>query len=264
MTIRHITSLTHQSVKAMRALHMRKERQETQTFLCEGLKIITDAIEQGFAPQMLAFGANGQRHPLLNQAIDITLKASGEVFEVTSEILEKISRKDNPQMAVAVFAQHRLGLSHITPKSQKAWIGLEQIRDPGNLGTIIRTADAAGMGGVILIDDCVDPFGVECVRASMGSIFAVPIIMTRRDALINDRQRWTGSIIGTHLLASTDYRKADYTSPNLILMGTEQSGLSPELSAFCDKLVKIPMQGKADSLNLAIATALMIYKIADL
>jgi TrmH family RNA methyltransferase len=196
---------------------------------------------------------------MLTRAIDATLAAKGEVLEVTREILEKISRKDNPQMVMAVFDQMVRNLDDIDPQSADVWVALEQVRDPGNLGTIIRTADAAGIGGVILIGDCVDPFSVETVRATMGSIFALPIVRCTREAFLADRQRWTGSIVGTLLTAAHNHRTADYRRPSLILMGTEQSGLTPELAAICDTNVKIPMRGRADSLNLSVATGIMIY-----
>ncbi|ESQ89514.1 RNA methyltransferase [Asticcacaulis sp. AC460] len=262
--IKPITSLTNQTVKDIRALHMRKEREETGRFLAEGLKIIIDALDQGFAPEVLVFGKSDDRHPMLDRAIRETLAANGEVLEVTREILEKISRKDNPQMVVAVFAQQIKSLKDIDPNTNDVWVALEQVRDPGNLGTIIRTADAAGIGGVILIGDCVDPFSVETVRATMGSVFALPVVKCTREEFLADRARWTGSVVGTLLSATHNHRTADYRRPTLILMGTEQSGLTPEIAAACDTHVKIPMKGRADSLNLSVATGIMIYAAAGL
>ncbi|EGF90653.1 spoU rRNA Methylase family protein [Asticcacaulis biprosthecium C19] len=262
--IKSVTSLTNQTVKDIRALHMRKEREETGRFLAEGLKIIIDALDQGFAPLILVFGKSDDRHPMLERAIRETLAVEGEVLEVTREILEKISRKDNPQMVVAVFAQQVKSLADIDPNSNAVWVALEQIRDPGNLGTIIRTADAAGIGGVILIGDCVDPFSVETVRATMGSVFALPVVKCTREAFLADRSRWTGSVVGTLLTATHNHRTADYRRPTLILMGTEQSGLTPDIAAACDTHVKIPMRGRADSLNLSVATGIMIYAAAGL
>ncbi len=262
--IRQITSLTNQTIKDIRALHMRKEREATGQFLAEGLKIIIDALDQGFAPQILVYGKDAGHHPLQARAVQETLDAGGEVLEVTREILEKISRKDNPQMVIAVFDQMVRTLGDIDPKSNDVWVALEQIRDPGNLGTIIRTADAAGIGGVILIGDCVDPFSVETVRATMGSIFALPVVKCTREDFLADRKRWTGSVVGTLLTATHNHRTAPYARPTLIVMGTEQSGLTLEIAAICDTNVKIPMKGRADSLNLSVATGIMIYAAAGL
>jgi TrmH family RNA methyltransferase len=141
------------------------------------------------------------------------------------------------------------------------WIALESVRDPGNLGTIVRTADAAGAAGVILVGDTVDPFSVEAVRATMGSVFAVPLARANRGEFQKLALAWPGTIVGTHLSATTDYRKTDYRTPVLLVMGGEQAGLSAETAALAKTLVKIPMAGKADSLNLAVATAIMLFEI---
>jgi TrmH family RNA methyltransferase len=133
------------------------------------------------------------------------------------------------------------------------------VRDPGNLGTIVRTADAAGCGGVILVGECCDPYSVEAVRATMGSIFAVPLFRATDADFTAWRRNWPGSVVGALLSAQTDYRAADYARPALLLMGNEQQGLPPEMADLCDVNVKIPMRGRADSLNLAVATGIMIY-----
>ncbi|MFO1015677.1 MAG: RNA methyltransferase [Caulobacteraceae bacterium] len=258
MSSRAITSLTNPTVKAVRALHMRKEREATGQFLAEGLKIVTEAVELGHAPAILMHGSEAD-HPLLHQAIAATEKARGQVIEVTRDILAKISRRDNPQTVLAVFNQGFAPLTALEPASAKCWVALQAVRDPGNLGTIIRTADAAGCGGVILVGDCVDPFSVETVRATMGSIFAVKIAKTGVEEFIGWRKSWPGSVVGTLLTATEDFRAADYRAPSLILMGNEQAGLPPELAEICDVNVKIPMRGRADSLNLAVATGVMIY-----
>ena len=256
---RAITSLANPTVKAARALHMKKAREETGQFLAEGLKIVTEAVELSRAPRTLLFAAETASHPLLRRAITATEAARGEVLEVSHEILEKISRRDNPQTVLAVFDQAFTPLAELAPAAAPCWVALEAVRDPGNLGTIVRTADAAGCGAVILVGDCCDPYSVEAVRATMGSIFAVPIARASAGEFLAWRQRWPGSVVGTLLTATTDFRAAAYAPPTLILMGNEQAGLTPELAAGCDVTVKIPMRGRADSLNLAVATGIMIY-----
>lgn len=263
MSFREITSLTNDTVKAVRALHMRKERETTGLFLAEGLKFIGEALDQGRTPKTLLVGMEARPHALLDRAKIETQAAGGEIVVVTHPILEKISRRDNPQTVLAVFEQQYTSLEALTPQSAPCWVALEQVRDPGNLGTIIRTADAAGCGGVILIGDCVDPFSVEAVRATMGSVFAVAIARTSPAEFLAWRERWPGSVVGTRLDATTDYRAASIQRPALILMGNEQAGLTDELAAACDVNVKIPMRGRADSLNLAIATGIMVYAATD-
>jgi RNA methyltransferase, TrmH family len=256
---RAITSLSNPTVKAVRALHMRKARDESGQFLAEGLKIVTEAVELRHAPRVLLYGAEAATHPLLRRAVAAAEGGGGEAIEVSREILAKISRRDNPQTVLAVFDQAYTPLESLVPQSASCWVALEAVRDPGNLGTIVRTADAAGCGGVILVGDCCDPFSVDAVRATMGSIFAVNIARTTASEFIAWRRTWPGSVVGTLLSATTDFRAAAYAAPTLILMGNEQAGLTPDLARACDVTVKIPMRGRADSLNLAVATAIMIY-----
>jgi RNA methyltransferase, TrmH family len=259
MSARAVTSLSNPTVKAVRALHLRKERDETGLFVAEGLKNVTEGVELGHAPQILMYGRDAGDHPLLKKAVQATLAARGEVVEVTQDILAKVSRRDNPQAVVGVFRQTFRPLEEIDPASAPCWVALHRVRDPGNLGTIVRTADAAGCGGVILVGECCDPFAVEAVRATMGSIFAVPLSRATEAEFAAWRGRWPGSVVGTLLSARVDHRGADYRQPSLILMGNEQQGLPPDMAALCDVAVKIPMRGRADSLNLSVATGIMIY-----
>ncbi|MGH6956504.1 MAG: TrmH family RNA methyltransferase [Caulobacteraceae bacterium] len=256
---RVVASLANPAVKAARALHMRKAREETGLFLAEGLRTVAEAVDLGRAPNRLFFAAEAGIHPLLRRAEAATTAAGGEVVEVSREALAKISRRDNPQTVVGVFEQSFAPLASLAPGAARCWVALEAVRDPGNLGTIVRTADAAGLGGVILVGECCDPYSVEAVRATMGSIFAVRIARASTPDFLAWRETWPGAVVGTHLAAATDFRAASYAPPSLILMGNEQAGLTPALAAACDVTVKIPMRGRADSLNLAVATGVMIY-----
>jgi TrmH family RNA methyltransferase len=261
MIVRGVTSLTNPTVKAVRALHMRKERDETNLFLAEGLKIVTEAVELGHAPKILLYGPDAEGHPVLKRVVEATVAAGCEIIEVTRDILEKIAKRDNPQAVLGVFAQRFTALSALEPAATTAVVALEQVRDPGNLGTIVRTADAAGCGAVILVGDCCDPYSVEAVRATMGSIFAVPVVKATVAEFLAWRESWPGSVVGTLLTATVDHRQASYQKPVLIVMGNEQQGLTPTMAAACDVNVKIPMRGRADSLNLSVATGIMIYAV---
>ena len=259
MSVHTITSLSNPTVKAVRALHLRKERDETGLFVAEGLKTVTEGVETGHTPKILLYGPDAGGHPLLQKAIEATVAGGGQVIEVTADILAKVSRRDNPQAVVGVFEQVFRPLATIEPLAAPCWVALHRVRDPGNLGTIIRTADAAGCGGVILVGECCDPYSVEAVRATMGSIFAVPLIEASEAEFAAWRGAWPGSVVGTLLSAETEHSQAAYAKPTLILMGNEQQGLPPEMAALCDVNVKIPMRGRADSLNLSVATGVMIY-----
>ena len=259
MSSRAVTSLSNPTVKAVRALHMRKERDETGLFVAEGLKNVIEGIDTGHAPKILMHGSDAADHPMMRKAVQATLAARGEVLEVTQDILAKVSRRENPQAVVGVFPQAFASLADVTPGAARCVVALHRVRDPGNLGTIVRTADSAGCGAVILVGECCDPYSVEAVRATMGSIFAVPLVKVGEAEFAAWRQGWRGSVVGTLLSATVSHSDATYARPAMVLMGNEQQGLTPDMAALCDVNVKIPMRGRADSLNLSVATGIMIY-----
>jgi len=161
-----------------------------------------------------------------------------------------------------VFQQRWTPLRDIRPGGGDVWVALDRVRDPGNLGTVIRTVDAVGAKGVILVGETTDPYSLETVRATMGSIFAVPVARADADAFIAWRKACGARLVGTHLQGSVDYRAPDYAKgPLVLLMGNEQQGLPDKLAATCDTLIRIPQAGRADSLNLAVATGVALYEI---
>jgi len=165
-------------------------------------------------------------------------------------------------MVVGVFEQKVQSLSAIKPQGNEVYVALDRVRDPGNLGTIIRTADAVGAKGIILIGDTTDPFSLETVRATMGSVFAVPLARASEAEFLSWRKGFSGLIVGTHLKGAVDYRTIPYANkPVILVMGNEQQGLPDQLASACDKLARIPQEGRADSLNLAIATGVMLFEI---
>lgn len=258
-TFKKITSLANPLVKDIRALQLKKHRDETGLFIAEGQKLVRDAVDGGWSVEMLAYSATLGGDALIGALAAETKASGGAVLEVSGQVLEKITRRENPQNVVGVFKQRYAPEASIGREG--IWVALDRVRDPGNLGTIVRTADAAGLAGVALIGAHCDPFGVEAVRATMGSIFHVPIARTSEDALIAEAKRHGARLVGTHLTAAAiDYREADYRQPLILVMGNEQQGLTEKLAAACDALVRIPMRGKADSLNLAVSTGLMIYE----
>jgi TrmH family RNA methyltransferase len=259
---RVITSLTNDRVKLIRSLDMRKARRETGLFVAEGASVLMTARENGWRPQILAHGAEARDGPAHRDLIDWALREGSESLEVSRAVLEKLAAKENPQNLMGVFEQRWSALPEAKSLAKSAlWVALDEIRDPGNLGTIIRTVDAVGADGVILVGNCCDPYQREAVRASMGSLFAVPLVKTERDTFVDWAATWRGDRVGTHLDAASDYRVGSYEGPSLLVMGREGPGMSDEVAAVCNRLVKIPMAGKLDSLNLAVATALMLYEI---
>jgi len=257
-----ITSLTNDRVKAIRALEMRKVRKETGLFVAEGASLLVTARDNGFVPETLVYQAGTAASGITSGLVTHALNSGAEVLEVSAAVLSKLASKDNPQTLLGVFRQ-RFADPPIPKKvgNIETWLALEEVRDPGNLGTIIRTADAVGCCGVILVGTTCDPYALESIRATMGSIFAVPIVKMERPAFLGLAKDWRGDVIGTHLDGREDFRAARYRGPQLIVMGGEGPGLTDDVAAACTKLVKIPMSGRLDSLNLAIATALILYQV---
>lgn len=260
--VKQITSHSNPIIKEIKGLvALRKHRTQSGLFVAEGLKLATDALDAGWTLRYLALGPEARDNPIAQKAAATAKSRGALILEVNTPILEAITRKENPQMVVGVYEQQLTPLERIDPAQSTVWIALDRVRDPGNLGTIIRTADAVGASGVILIGDCTDPFAVEAVRATMGSLFHVPLVKTSADAFKAVMAKWPGTVAGTHLAGSVDYRTVDYREPALLVMGNEQQGLSDDLAAACKTLVRIPQAGQADSLNLAVATGITLYEI---
>jgi TrmH family RNA methyltransferase len=259
--VKQVTSLANPTIKEIRALAMRKRRVETGLFVAEGLKLLIDALDAGWPVRTVLVAASTLAQEAIGRAAVRARAQGAEVLEVSESVMASVTRRDNPQTVVGVFEQRIGDLSAIDPRTSTVWIGLEAVRDPGNLGTIVRTADAAGASGIILIGDTTDPFGIDAVRATMGSLFHVGLARASLEAFLAWRPRFPGAVVGTHLAATEDLRKASFAEPAILLMGGEQAGLSDRLAAACDRLVKIPMAGRADSLNLAVSTGIALFEM---
>ena len=259
--VRQVTAFSNATVKLLRSLRDKKARRSEGLFLAEGLRILTEARDSGRLPEIVAFSPEGAKHPLATEIIAATEAAGGDAIETTADILSKMSGKDNPQMLLGAYRQPETSLARIDPSRAPLWIVAQALRDPGNIGTILRTGDAAGAGGLILVDDCADPFSVEAVRASMGAVFTQEIAAARWPEFVTWLRGGEGQLVGTSLNAMLDYLDAEYRKPCFLLIGNEQQGLPANYEAECDLLVKIPMAGRADSLNAAMATAVMAFAI---
>lgn len=260
--VKEVTSLSNPIVKDIRALAMKKFRDAQDAFMAEGLKLVIDAMDLGWTIRTLVFAKNQRGTPALEKLAAKTKASGGLVLEVSEKVLGAITRKDNPQMVLGVFKQRWMPLKDVRPTGNDVYVALDRVRDPGNLGTIIRTADAVGAKGVILIGDTTDPFSVETVRATMGSIFAVPVTKANAEAFLAWRKASGARLFGTHLKGSVDYRQPKYDGgPVILMMGNEQQGLPEQLADACDQLIRIPQTGRADSLNLAVATGVALYEI---
>jgi RNA methyltransferase, TrmH family len=260
---KEITGFSNPLVKRVRGLRDKKHRKAEGAFLAEGLRILTEAMNVGALPHMIWHAPETAEHPLVVRLTVATEAAGGEVFVTSPEILSKLSGKDNPQAVIGVYPERLTPLTKIDRATANIWIVVEKLRDPGNLGTILRTGDAVGAGGLILIDDCTDPFSVEAVRASMGAIFTQAIATARWEDFVPWLRSGPGQLVGTSLNTDVDYQTPRYETPTFLLVGNESQGLPFDYEAECDLLVKMPMMGKADSLNAAMATAVMGYEVLN-
>jgi TrmH family RNA methyltransferase len=255
-----ITSHGNTTVKRLKSLRLKKHRRAEGLFLAEGLRILLEALDEGRTPEILLHAAGREGQPALAGLISATAAAGGQVLAASEAVLSGVSGKDNPQMVLGAFAIRHAGFEALRPEVGRL-IAAERLRDPGNLGTLLRACDGAGAGGMLLLDDCADPWSVEAVRASMGAIFTVPVVQADSAAFLD----WAAGV-GAHLVGATidpraiDYRQARFPPPCCILLGNEQQGLPPHLRSSCATLAMIPMRGRADSLNVAMAGTLLLYE----
>ena len=258
---REITGFSNPNVKYLRSLREKKHRKAAGKFLAEGLRLLTDARECGHVPEMLVMAKGRDLHPLLDELEGAVAQAGGEVIETTPDILSKITGKANPQAVAGVFAEFDTSLSALDRNTAPIWLVAQELRDPGNLGTMLRTGDAVGAGGLILLDDCTDPFSVEAVRASMGAIFTQRIARARWEEFLPWLRSGEGQLVAASLRDAVPYRDAPYAAPCFILVGNESQGLPESYEAACDLRVTMPMKGRADSLNAAMAGAVLAYEV---
>ena len=259
--VKEVTSLANPIIKDIKALANKKERDETRSFIAEGLKLVIDALDLGWTIKTLVYAKAAKGKTQVEQVALKTVANGGLVLEVSEKVLSAITRRDNPQMVVGVFEQRYANLRDMTPVVGETYVALDRVRDPGNLGTIIRTADAAGASGVILVGETTDPFSLETVRATMGSVFAMPLMRATVAEFVKWQKAAGVQLAATHLAGAVDYRTIDYRKkPVVLLMGNEQAGLPEELAREATALARIPQQGRADSLNLAIATGIMLFE----
>ena len=257
---RLITGFSNPTVKFLRSLRDKKHRKREGKFLAEGLRLLTDARASGRLPELLVMARGRDEHPLLAALEVDVIAAGGEVIETDEEILAKVTGKDNPQAVAGVFAEFDTSLARLDRSTAPLWLVAQAMRDPGNLGTMLRTCDAVGAGGLVLLDDCADPFSVEAVRASMGAIFTQAIARARWEEFLPWLRGAPGQLVAASLREAVPYRGAPYASPCFLMVGNESRGLPEDYEMACDLRVTIPMKGRADSLNAAIAGAVLAYE----
>lgn len=255
----NITSLQNPKIKQVIRLRNRRERDETGKFLIEGYREILRAVENHLPIEQLFFCPEFFLGVNENTLIDMVKQA--EIFSCTKQVFEKISYRDRPDGLLAISPQNHLSLAQlqITDKPPLLIIA-EAIEKPGNLGTILRCSDAVGADALIVCDACTDIYNPNVVRASVGTLFTVPVIEASSEETIAWLHKHQ-----IHILAATPHTDLEYTSVDLrkpiaIVLGTEQYGLSDQWMSQANMKVRIPMLGTADSLNVAMAATILLFE----
>jgi len=255
-----ITSLQNPRVKQLVKLRDRRDRDEAGLFLVEGYREVRRALEKNIRLQELYFSPEwflGENEPAL---IEQARQAGAQLFELSKDAFAKCAYRDRPDGLLAVAPQWKHGLTDLKLSAQPFLLVVESIEKPGNLGTILRSADAAGVNGVIVCDPVTDIFNPNVVRSSTGVLFSVPIVVTDSATV----HAWLIEK-GIRIVATTPdtpdlYTKVNLTGPLAIVMGSEQYGLSKFWLKESNLLVRIPMAGQADSLNVAMATIITLFE----
>ncbi len=266
-----LVSRNNPKIKQIRQLvAQRKERADSGLFAVEGIHHVGEAIEARSRLEYLCYAPDLLTSDFARALVDEQLKLGIPCLAVDADTFTGLSGKENPQGIIVIVHQPHRELADLNAQNFRWGIGLVAPQDPGNIGTILRTIDAVGASGLLLLDDpaagqyCADPYHPSSVRASMGAIFWHPLV----EAKFSDFVQWAKGqpykIYGTSAHANQDYRTVEqFEKPLILLMGSEREGLTPFQSAVCDVVLGMPMRGRVSSLNLAIATGVMLYTIAD-
>ncbi len=257
-----ITSTANLKIKQIRKLADRKERSATGLFFVEGLRIVIEALQQNAEIDNLVISPDLIRSATGSEWIhSFQQEYPDKVIQVSPEVFRSLSQKNGPQGMAAVIRQQWMNLLDISWDPSGCWVALDEVADPGNLGTVMRTIDAAGARGVIVLDQSTDPYDPTAIRGSMGAIFSVPHVRTT----FAEFESWVKLIqipvIGTSDKAKQNYHSYTYPNPMILLMGSERQGLDQHHLDLCTEVVAIPMRGRSDSLNLSVATGIILYEI---
>ena len=252
-----ISSPSNNTIKHVKKLHKKKYREEYKQFILESEKTVLEALESDCAIDMILF-SEAYFHPLLEEK---AMNKGVRCIRLKDKLFGQLSDTQSPQGVLAVIRQKEYELNKILDSRSGFLLIMDGIKDPGNLGTMIRTMDAAGGDGVILINDCVDPYNPKAIRATMGSILRVPVLKA-----VNKEEILTALIqAGYHIVVSgldgmDVFTYAEETNKLALVIGSESHGVSPEVRKKAQSLVKIPMVGGAESLNAAVAGGILIYE----
>ncbi len=247
------------TTERLSALRQRVTREEQRVALVEGTRFVIRALEAG--REILGVGmVPGYSSSTAGRKLSRELARRGVPRRVLSPAdFRAISLADEPQGIAAVVRQSWSQLPLGAKRSRDLWVAVEHVRSPGNLGSVLRTAEAAGARGAIFLGPDADPHDPRCLRGSMGSIFGLELVRASHQDVARWGRRARARIVGTSARADRDYRNLSYRGPLVLMLGCERGGMSLEQEALCDKVVRIPLRGNVDSLNIAVAAGVMLY-----
>ncbi len=254
-----IRSINNKLIKNIKSLYRKKGREKHKSFLIEGIKIIDEVIANNYSIEYIIY-----TDCLLDNEEGLALFSKINQFKnlvyVPMNIFKEISDTENPQGIMGVSKIVSKDNEEIYSGENKTFLFLDGIQDPGNMGTIIRTADAFSMGGIIIREGSVDPYNPKVIRSTMGSIFRVPLYFTKGIEEVVKLRSQGISIYSTALDGSIPIHSVDFYGNFLLSIGNESKGVSEEVFSLSDKLIKIPMSGKTESLNAAVAASIIMYE----
>ena len=258
-----ITSLQNSKIKDLVKLKDKNKRDKAKRFLIEGYREITKAILVDVEIETLFICEELFLKDNENSLIEKIKSKNVEVFETTQDVFKKVSYRDRPDGLIALAKQFEIKLDDvekILSKKNPLILIMEKIEKPGNLGSILRSSDASGIDLVIVTDPVTDIFNPNVIRSSIGAIFTKPVFVTENEKVFELLKKHNINIIATTPHTDKIYFEIDYKKPTAILVGAEQYGLSDFWIQKADDLIKIPMMGIADSLNVAAAATLVLYE----
>lgn len=244
----------------LRRLQHRRYRDQFALCFVEGVRMVAAAAQSGAPLEALVTCAPLMTSPRARDLAARLLRRGIPRLEVPVETFRALSRRDGPQGIGAVVRQRWELLDHIVLSSGATWVALHAVGNPGNLGMILRTCDAVGCDGVMLLDRTADPHDPAALKASTGAAFSQRLVRAEFREFAAWARRMRCMVVGTSPSVATDYRAVANRAPLVLLMGSEQHGLSHDQQALCDAVVTIPMRGRGDSLNLAVATSIVLYE----
>lgn len=256
-----ITSIKNPLIKEIKSLYRKKSREKNNSFIIEGIKMVEEAIDNSYPIKNIIY---------TDQLLKIKdgenffekIKELDNIIYVPNNIFNEISDTENPQGILGIARFEYKELNRIKSKEKPFLLLLDEVQDPGNMGTIIRTADAFNADGIIITDGCVDPYNPKVVRATMGSIFRVPLYYTSNGIQeLNNLKDMDIQLFSTSLTGSIPIYEADFSEGFVLIIGNESNGVSEGIISLSDKLIKIPMLGGAESLNAGVAASIIMYEV---